>query len=213
MGRKAKLQKFSEIKEMPNVLEFPKYVKGKWKADVFQNQQPVVLELACGKGEYTLSLAEMFPDKNFVGVDRKGNRIWSGAKKALEQFKNVRFLRVDIENLEEYFLQDEVDEIWITFPDPFLKDRKAKKRLTSPRFLNIYRKILKPGGRVHLKTDSIELFEYSLERLIEEKANVGEAKKDIYKEGDLYPVLNIKTYYEQIHLKEGKSINYLNFSF
>jgi len=153
-----KLIRFAELKTFHNVLENPKDMPGKWN-NFFENKNPVILELACGKGEYALGLGELFPDKNFIGVDLKGNRIWVGAKKALDQnLNNVAFLRTQIDKINEHFAKEEVSEIWITFPDPQLRKSKAKKRLTHPKFLRHYQQILKPGGLIHLKTDSPDLY-------------------------------------------------------
>ncbi|MCH8332105.1 MAG: tRNA (guanosine(46)-N7)-methyltransferase TrmB, partial [Bacteroidetes bacterium] len=156
-----KIKRFAEISTFPNVHEHTQFsderengMRGNW-SEVFDNNNPIVLELACGKGEYTLALSELFPEKNIIGIDIKGNRIWKGAKTALDKnIKNVAFLRIEIEKLSLYFEKEEVDEIWITFPDPFLKKSKSKKRLTSPRFLGVFRRVLKRNGLVHLKTDS-----------------------------------------------------------
>jgi len=159
MGHK-KLIRFEAIKSFPNVLQYPEGMQGKWNA-FFNNDNPVTLELACGKGEYTVALARLYPGRNFIGVDLKGNRIWSGAKKALDEgLKNVAFLRTQIESITGYFAEGEVSEIWITFPDPQLRMSKAKKRLTHPRFLRLYKKIMKEGGFIHLKTDSPDLYNF-----------------------------------------------------
>ena len=155
---KDKLRRFAEVETFANVLQLDegKPLRGQWSKEHFKNNNPVVLELACGKGEYTVNLAQLFPDKNFIGVDYKGNRIWRGAKTALEEgVHNVAFLRIQIENLLDYFAKGEVDEIWITFPDPQPQLSREKKRLTSPRFLEKYIEVLKPGGYVNLKTDKI----------------------------------------------------------
>ncbi len=211
-----KLMKFAQLSSFENTLEFPENIQGKWGSDVFGNDQPIVLELACGKGAYTLALAERFADKNFIGVDRKGERIWRGAKTALDDKKaNVRFLRIFIEKLGQFFAKGEVDEIWITFPDPFPKDRHAKRRLTAPGFLEIYRKILKPGGLLKLKTDSDLLYEFSLETLNEAKGlEVVAHSPDVYKEDFPDPlVTEIKTDYEVKHLADGRTITYIESRF
>lgn len=210
MGHK-KLIRFEEIKTFPNVLIFPEYIAGQWNAH-FGNTHPITLELACGKGEYTLEMARRFPDRNFVGVDIKGNRLWKGAKTALdEKISNAAFLRIQIDHIEQYFAPREVTDIWITFPDPFLRESKAKKRLTHPRFLHAYQKILKPGGPIHLKTDAPELYAFTKEVIAENNcilhrdiANVYAAQPDA--------LLQIKTYYEGMHLKDGRVIRYLEFS-
>src|SRR5574341_2560269 len=161
-----KLQRFAELSTFSNTFQNPAGMKGNWNKLYFKNDHPIILELACGKGEYTLELAKRFSGRNFIGVDLKGARLWRGAKTALEQnLTNVAFLRIPIEKITEYFAQNDVEEIWITFPDPFPRKGKAKKRLTSPRFLNLYRQILRPWGLVHLKTDDLNLFEYTREIL------------------------------------------------
>src|SRR5690349_14944508 len=153
MGQK-KLIRFEELKTLPNVLQYPEGMPGKWHS-FFNNQNPITLELACGKGEYAVGLGRLFPEKNFIGIDIKGNRIWKGAKTALtEGLNNVAFLRTQIDQITDYFGKDEVCEIWITFPDPQLRLSKIKKRLTHPRFLRSYQQFLEAKGSIHLKTDS-----------------------------------------------------------
>jgi tRNA (guanine-N7-)-methyltransferase len=153
-----KLIRFKEIKTFANVLEYPENMQEKWK-DFFKNDHPVILELACGKGEYTVGLAELFPAKNFVGVDIKGNRLWAGAKFALnKKITNAAFLRTQIDKINQYFFKNEAEEIWITFPDPYLRKSKARKRLTHPKFLRLYKQFLTPNGLIHLKTDSPDLY-------------------------------------------------------
>jgi tRNA (guanine-N7-)-methyltransferase len=213
---KDKIRRFAEIETFSNVLQLDegKPYKGDWNKGFFKNENPVVLELACGKGEYTVNLAVLFPDKNFVGVDYKGNRIWRGAKTALEEgVNNVAFLRIQIENLEDYFAPGEVDEIWITFPDPQPQLSREKKRLTSPRFLNKYIELLKPGGCVNLKTDNGGLYTYTAEKIQELKLKEHVNTADLYHSEYADEVLSIKTYYEQKYLKVDKNINYLKFSF
>src|ERR1700730_506101 len=157
MGSK-KLQRFEAIRSFSNVLQYPEGMAGKWNV-FFKNNNPITLELGCGKGEYTVGLSTLYPDKNFIGVDLKGNRIYSGAKESLKNnLDNAAFLRTQIDKIDSYFSTCEVSEIWITFPDPQLRTSRAKKRLTHPRFLRLYQSILKPGGVVHLKTDSPSLF-------------------------------------------------------
>jgi tRNA (guanine-N7-)-methyltransferase len=209
-------------------------IKGHWKKDMFRNDNPLVLELGCGKGEYTTGLAARFPGKNFIGIDIKGARMWRGAKTATEQkLPNVAFLRTRIEFIGSFFACDEVDEIWVTFPDPHPGGRQANKRLTSPRFLNSYRTFLKNKGPVHLKTDNTELYEYTNSVV---RSNYLEI---IYSTNDLYSVdfesesgadseraslhetigdrssvngiLSIKTHYEKLFLAQGVKINYLSF--
>ena len=213
---KDKLRRFAEIDTFSNVLQLDagKPFKGEWGTGFFKNSNSVVLELACGKGEYTVNLATMFPDKNFIGIDYKGNRIWRGAKTALEEgVNNVAFLRIQIETLIEYFAPGEVDEIWITFPDPQPQLSREKKRLTSSRFLNMYKVILKPGGFVNLKTDNDGLHAYTVEKIAETNLNLLIKTEDVYNSEYADDVLNIKTYYEKKYLKVNKNINYLKFSF
>ena len=228
MSRKNKLQKFADLLHFPNVYENfdirkPELtglngeiveLKGQWNAQHFKNDQPIVLELACGRGEYCLGLAKAYPQYNFIGVDIKGARIWKGANGAIEQsLPNVAFLRTRIEQIELFFAPDEVSEIWITFPDPFLRESKANRRLTSPQFLDRYRKILKPKGLVHLKTDEPNLFEFTMETLEEDSAvDVLFQNDDIYAQALPYEELEIKTYYEKMHLEKGKTIKYVRFT-
>jgi tRNA (guanine-N7-)-methyltransferase len=190
--------------------------KGHWNELLFKREAPLILELGCGRGEYTLGLAQMFPEKNFIGVDIKGARIWRGAKNAIELgLKNVGFLRTHVDHISRCFGPNEIDEIWLTFSDPQLK--KARKRLTSPLFLDRYRQILKPNGVIHLKTDSPVLFEYTLEQIAEQKLPVFEKSDNVY--ADLIhrvsdqerSLLNIRTYYESMWLEEGRTIHYLRF--
>lgn len=207
-----KLKRFGEIKTFSNVLEYPENIKGKWK-EFFKNENEIVLELACGKGEYAIGLAQLYPQKNFIGVDIKGNRLWVGAKFALEnQLKNVAFLRTQIDKINNYFALNEVDEIWITFPDPQLRLSKAKKRLTHPKFLRLYLQIIKPGGKIHLKTDSPDLYEFTklVIRLYNLKllSDIG----DVYKMEMLTEELSIKTHYENLDIAESNCIFYLCFS-
>lgn len=220
---KDKLKRFAAIRTFENVYSSKNYsealvinnkgqeldIRGRWK-EHFGNEYPITLELACGKGHYARGLGQMYPDRNLIGIDLKGNRIWKGASEALEQGEsNVAFLRARIEFLERYFAAGEVAEIWITFADPQLK--KERKRLTHNRFLEIYRKILQPDGLVHLKTDSTELYEYTLEVLQEQSIPVLYQSDDIYK-GELYtPELSIQTHYERLHLEAGKTIKYIRF--
>ena len=188
--------------------------RGKWANDFFKNGDPIVLELACGKGEYTVNLARLFSKKNFIGIDYKGNRIWRGAKDALEQgVPNVGFLRIQIETILEYFAPGEVDEIWITFPDPQPQLSREKKRLTSPRFLEKYKQLLKPGGFVNIKTDNDDLHAYTAEKIAELNLRLHIKTEDLYHSEFADEVLSIKTYYEKKYLKENKNINYLKFSF
>lgn len=217
---KNKLQRFKEVKAFENVFERTDFQqndqakpKGRWHADIFENDHPIILELACGKGHYTLELARRNPQKNYVGIDIKGARIWKGAKKALaENLSNVRFLRIYIDHLHEYFATGEVAEIWITFPDPYPKYSDRSKRLSAPKFLNIYQKILDPGGCIHFKTDSTNLFDFTLETLQECNCAIQDRVDAIYDEHPNSEILTIKTDFEQRHLAEGKSIKYVRFS-
>jgi len=213
---KDKLRRFAEIDTFSNVLQLDagKPYQGEWSTGFFKNNNPVVLELACGKGEYTVNLAAMFPDKNFIGIDYKGNRIWRGAKTAQEDgVKNVAFLRIQIELILDYFAAGEIDEIWITFPDPQPQLSREKKRLTSPRFLDKYKLLLKPGGFVNLKTDNDGLHAYTAEKIVETGLNLHIKTEDLYNSEFADEVLRIKTYYEKKYLKDNKNINYLKFSF
>lgn len=213
---KDKLRRFAEIETFENVLQLDagKPYKSNWSKEFFKNNNPVVLELACGKGEYTVNLARLFPGKNFIGIDYKGNRIWRGAKTALEDgVTNVAFLRIQIENLLDYFAEGEVDEIWITFPDPQPQLSREKKRLTSPRFLDKYKIILKTGGAVNLKTDNDGLHAYTAEKIAELGLNLHTGTEDLYHSPYADEVLSIKTYYEKKYLAHSKNINYLKFSF
>ena len=213
---KDKLKRFAEVNTFSNVLQLDagKPFKGQWNTAFFKNNNPVVLELACGKGEYTVNLATLFPDKNFIGIDYKGNRIWRGAKTALEDgVNNVGFLRIQIETLLDYFADGEVDEIWITFPDPQPQISREKKRLTSPRFLDKYKPLLKQGGFVNLKTDNDGLHAYTSDKIEGAGLKLHIKTEDLYHSEFADEVLSIKTYYEKKYLKDNKNINYLKFSF
>ncbi len=213
---KDKLKRFAEIATFDNVIELDngKILKSQWAQTHFKNNNPVILELGCGKGEYTVNLARLFPEINFIGVDYKGNRIWRGAKTAIEEnIPNVAFLRIQIENLLDYFTEKEITEIWITFPDPQPQISREKKRLTSPRFLEKYKTILKNGGPIHLKTDSDLLYAYTKEKIEELGLKVHVITNDLYKSDLVDEVLSIKTYYEKKYLAHDKNINYLKFSF
>jgi tRNA (guanine-N7-)-methyltransferase len=211
MGQK-KLVRFAELETFKNVLQCPQGIKGKW-FDFFQNNNPVVLELACGKGEYAIGLGRLYPQKNFIGIDQKGNRIWVGAKKALQsQLSNVAFLRIQIDQIGDYFSPGEVSEIWITFPDPQLRTGKSKKRLTHPKFLRLYQQFLVPGGYIHLKTDSPVLYRFT--RLVLEKYNCRliEDYDDLYGQKNITEELKIKTHYESLDIAGSNRIHYLEFS-
>lgn len=228
MAGKNKLMRFEEMKSFQNVYEptieevksGEYFLKGKWRQNHFKNNNPIVLELGCGKGEYSVGLGRKYPDKNFIGVDIKGARMWVGAKDALENgMNNVAFLRTRIDFIERFFEKDEVDEIWITFPDPQPKERREKKRLTHPRFLNRYMNFLKPKGIIHLKTDSRLLHDFTLEVVVENKYKLIEATNNLYGEKiesldeDTREILSIKTHYETLFSEKGFDITYLKFTF
>lgn len=187
-------------------------LKGRWRTDIFFNENPVILELGCGRGEYTTGLASRFPQNNFIGVDIKGARMWRGAKTANEgKMPNVAFLRTRIEFIDLHFAEDETDEIWLTFPDPHAGKRNSNKRLTCPWFLNKYRGFLKDNGIIHLKTDSTELFEYTLKLVELNNLRLVSYTRDLYGESHTSDILLIKTHYESQFLKKGLKINYLSF--
>jgi tRNA (guanine-N7-)-methyltransferase len=217
---KNKLARWAELGTFNNVIQpdselklgedYP--VKGRWKIEIFKNENPVILELGCGKGEYTVGLSVKFPFKNFVGVDIKGARIWRGAKTAYEnKMPNVAFLRTRIEFINSFFDENEVDEIWITFPDPHTGKRNSNKRLTCPWFLNNYRSFLKENGIIHLKTDNSELYKYTLRLAERNKLHIITATSDLYNDKAGDDILSIKTHYENLFLKDGMKINYLSF--
>lgn len=211
MGHK-KLVRFEAIKQFKNVLQFPENMAGNWHS-FFENKNELTLELACGKGEYTVSLAQKYPLRNFIGVDLKGNRIWAGAKKCLDNnITNAAFLRTQIERIHEYFAKEEVKEIWITFPDPQLRLSKAKKRLTHPRFLRLYQQILTKGGVIHLKTDSPDLYRFTLKVAELYNLNVLEASDDIYSQQEIAQDLDIKTYYESLDIAKSSRVHYVRFT-
>ncbi len=228
MSRHNKLKKFAEILAFPNVYECydvqqpqlvgagmqPVDLKGRWHSAHFNNNNPITLELACGAGEYAVGLAEMFPERNFIGVDVKGNRLWTGAKQALDAgLHNVAFLRTRIEIINLFFAQDEIQEIWITFCDPFPRHGKENRRLTSARFLEQYRSILKPGGLVHLKHDDPDFYKFSVNTLLADpKCHILYDNADIYASELEFPELKMKTKYEEMHLAKGKKIKYLRFT-
>jgi tRNA (guanine-N7-)-methyltransferase len=213
---KDKLRKFAEIDTFHNVyqMEEGKGLQGKWGSQHFKNNNPIVLELACGKGEYAVNMAKFFPEKNFIGIDLKGNRIWRGARTGVdENIGNLAFLRIQIEDIIEYFGKDEVEEIWITFPDPQPQDSREKKRLTFPGFLNKYRQFLKPGGKINLKTDNDGLYAYTVDVVAQENLVCHKSTAELYHSAHYDEVLKIKTHYERIYLKQDKNINYIQFSF
>ena len=223
MGSKNKLKRFNQNLTFPNVIQpsreelienkFP--LKGNWRKDFFKNENPIVLELGCGKGEYSVYLAKENLHKNFIGIDLKGARLWAGAKESLTlELTNVAFIRAQIELVSDLFSENEIDEIWITFPDPQIKYKRTKHRLTNPQFLAKYKNILKPEGFIHLKTDSEYMHGYTLGLLEGMGIEVEYAHHDLYtnpyapKEASA-----VQTYYEKIYLEENKPITYLKFKF
>jgi tRNA (guanine-N7-)-methyltransferase len=207
-----KLIRFEELKTFPNVLQYPKEMQGKWNG-FFHNNNLITLELACGKGEYTVGLAALYPIRNFIGIDLKGNRIWVGAKKCLLQnLSNAAFLRIQIDKIADNFSPEEVAEIWITFPDPQLRTGKAKKRLTHPKFLRLYKQILRPDGLIHLKTDSPALYDFT--KLVIEKYGciLHEDINNVYDNSEISDELKIKTHYESLDIAGSNRIHYLKFS-
>ena len=211
MGQK-KLVRFAEIETFPNVLQYPEGMAGQWK-EFFKNNHPLTLELACGKGEYAVGLAQLYPGRNFIGVDLKGNRIWVGAKRALkESLTNVAFLRIQIDRITEFFADGEVEEIWITFPDPQLRISRDKKRLTHPKFLRLYQQILKKGGKINLKTDSPVLYTFTKRVIDMYGCTLLEDSGDVYAEAHVKPELQIKTHYESLDIAGSNRIHYLCFS-
>lgn len=219
MGKK-KLSRFRELENLERVFQPPLeeifgvdyHLKGRWCRDVFGNDHALILELGCGKGEYTLGLARNYPHKNFMGLDIKGARIWTGAKTAhIEGMTNVAFLRTRVEFINSFFTRNEVDEIWITFPDPQEKRRRLKKRLPGAHFLNTYRDFLKDGGRIHLKTDNLQLYMDTLELVRNNDLPLEQYSTDVYNEDWSDEVVSIQTYYEKSFLAEGTKINYIRF--
>lgn len=216
---KGKLEKFADMRSYPHVFEYPFSVvdhvpfemQGQWNRVFFKNDHPIVLELGCGRGEYTVGLARLFPDKNFIGVDIKGSRMWSGATESLQEgLTNVAFLRTNIEIIERFFATGEVSEIWLTFSDPQMK--KATKRLTSTYFMNRYRKFLKPDGIIHLKTDSNFMFTYTKYMVERNRFPVRYVTDDLYHSDLVDDILGIQTYYEQQWLDRGLNIKYIKFA-
>ena len=219
---KGKLAKFAEMETFNNVFQYPYSVidnvpfemKGKWREEFFKNDNPIVLELGCGKGEYAVGMARMFPNINFIGVDIKGARMWTGAKAAIEEgLPNVAFLRTNIEIIDRFFADGEVQEIWLTFSDPQMKNER--KRLTSTYFMERYRRFLVDGGLIHLKTDSNFLFTYTKEMVKENKLEVEMCTDELYHATDLdegtKSILGIRTYYESMWLERGLNIKYIKF--
>jgi tRNA (guanine-N7-)-methyltransferase len=216
---KSKLKRFEIIGTRENVIEpgkdIFKTIKGKWNTDYFKRDRPITLELACGRGEYTVGMARLFPDRNFIGVDKKGDRLWKGSTWAVEdQLANVAFLRTEILFIESFFEPGEVDEIWLTFPDPRPRIRDIKRRLSSSRYIDMYKKMLKPSGYFRFKTDNTDLFNFTLEELAfrHDLADF-EYTHDLY-ESPLRPeCYDIKTKYEEMFAAKGEKIKYLRFKF
>lgn len=220
---KNKLKKFSEINTFPNVIQHPVKsdgvshfpFKGNWSRIFFRNSNPVILEIGCGKGEYTLALGRAYPEKNFIGIDIKGDRLWKGAKDALEQdLQNIAFLRTQAEHINCFFSKHEVSGIYLTFPDPHEKKIRAKKRLTSPVFLKRYQEVLIPGSPIHLKTDNTQLFDYTLNVIRDDGHHLLVCSNNLYKDNSLEEPLvkDVQTYYERIFLEQNKKIHYLKFT-
>lgn len=210
MGHK-KLIRFEAIKGFPNVLQYPEHMPGKW-AEFFKNSHPITLELACGKGEYTVGLARLYPGSNFIGVDLKGNRLYTGAKTCLaENLTNAAFLRTQIDKINSFFSKNEVAEIWITFPDPQLRTSKAKKRLTHPKFLRLYQQVLAAAGYIHLKTDSPDLYRFT--KLVIERYGLELAADydNLYQQTVIPAELKIKTHYEGLDIAQSNRTHYLKF--
>ncbi len=221
VGSKNKLKRFKENETFSNVIQPSREelvngsfaLKGKWNKDFFKNKKPIVLELGCGKGEYSVGLAQEYPEKNFLGIDIKGARFWRGAKTALEEgLDNVGFMRTQIELIEYAFAKAEIDEIWITFPDPQIKYKRTKHRMTNTSFLQKYKQVLKPDGCVNLKTDSEFMHGYTLGLLHGEGHEIIEANHNVYKnEYSPKEVVGIQTFYEKQYLEQGKPITYIKF--
>jgi tRNA (guanine-N7-)-methyltransferase len=210
MGHK-KLIRFEEINVFSNVFQHSTEMKGKWN-EYFKNSQSITLELACGKGEYSVGQGRLYNNRNFIGIDIKGNRIWRGAKTALdENLTNVAFLRAEIDKLPEYFEKGEIEEVWITFPDPQLRLSKARKRLTHPKFLRLYQQILQKGGLVHLKTDSPDLYNFTKTVINLYNIEVLVDFDNLYQQQNLAPELFIKTHYESLDIAQSNRIHYLQF--
>ena len=210
MGQK-KLIRFAELETFSNVLQYPANMQGQWHA-YFKNDHPITLELACGKGEYAVGLGRMYPQRNFLGVDVKGNRIWVGAKTCIkENLHNVAFLRTQIDRITQYFQPGEVDEIWLTFPDPQLRSSRLRKRLTHPNFLRKYQQFLKPGGRIHLKTDSPVLYQFTKMVIELYQLPLLADMDDVYAQAQIPDELRIKTHYEGLDIAGSNRIHYLCF--
>lgn len=217
MGKK-KLQRFAEMETFQNVIQPPfeevfkkdHKLKGKWKKEFFKNENPIVLELGCGKGEYTIGLARQYPNRNFIGIDIKGARMWRGAKTAVtENIHNVGFLRTRVDLINSFFASEEVAEIWVTFPDP--QPKKYYKRLTSSRFLGYYQKVIAENGVVNLKTDNANLYQYTRDLVKLNELGILTDTDNLYHSGIVDEILSIKTFYEQQFLEQGKPIHYIRF--
>lgn len=211
MGQK-KLVRFAELETFPNVLQYPEGMNGKWN-EFFKNNHAITLELACGKGEYAVGLGRLYPERNFIGVDLKGNRIWVGAKKALrEGLNNIAFLRTQIDRIASYFNKEEVSDIWITFPDPQLRMSKAKKRLTHPKFLRLYQTFLSSNGRIHLKTDSPQLYRFTKTVIDMYGCTVHADYDHVAEQAPDDKELQIQTHYESLDIAQSNRIHYISFS-
>lgn len=209
-----KLKKFAAAEAAPNVLYKPENLQNKWHEDWFSNNRPIILELGCGHGEYTIALARMFPEKNFIGIDRKGDRLWAGARTALkENLQNVVFMRIDIQDLTDYFAENEVAEIWITFPDPLSRGTKSRLRLTSDRYLPFYKKVLQTHGLVHLKTDHTSLYQFTLTTLKKFDVEILFATTDLYNTPIDDIAMTIQTAFEKKYVGLENTIKYLKFKF
>ena len=210
MGQK-KLIRFAAIKTFSNVLEYPTGMQGQWNT-FFKNNNPITLELACGRGEYTVGLSQLYPHQNIIGIDIKGNRMYVGAKKCIEQkLTNAAFLRTQIQQLPQYFAVGEVDQIWLTFPDPQLRTSREKNRLTHPRFLRLYQEVLKPSGNIHLKTDSPALYFFTKRVAELYGLNIVEDIYDVFAQPYIKEELKIKTHYESLDIAQSNKIFYLKF--
>ncbi len=216
---KRKLFKYAQLLTFDNIFQPPNrqdaddfFMKGHWHTKFFGNNNPITLELGCGKGEYSIALAAMYPERNFIGMDFKGDRLYAACKSATEaNLKNVAFIRNQIQFIERFFIQGEVDEIWITFPDPQLQKPRQRKRLISAEFLYRYKNIVKPNATVHLKTDNIPFFEDTVALLSELNQNIEYITRDVYADAPEDPVLSVKTHYETLFSSKGFRINYLRF--
>lgn len=213
-----KAKRIADSEQKPNIIQpgkpFFDACKGHWHQDYFKNDNPIVVELGCGKGEYTIGMAQQRPNANFLGCDLKGPRMWVGADYAVENnLRNTAFLRVQIQNLEMFFAPSEISEVWIPFPDPRSKDGDAKRRLTSPRFQEQLRRLLKPGGKIHLKTDNRELYFYTLEVLAETDCTITAATDDLYNSSFFKLNYGIITYFEKRYLAKGQPIYFIQYHF